>query len=182
MTTRALLLTAATIAAIAVSPAEAKHQRHARHAPAAGIIVCDMQGCHTTGAQAPVKYDAPVERETRTRVAHVDANGNTVVGGRPHGCPYEFCGCEASLYVFGEIRRELNLASNWMRKFPRTSPAPGMAAARNHHVMILVRHVSGSDWLVHDGNSGHHMTHDHIRSIAGYVIVDPHAHRYAMVD
>lgn len=108
-----------------------------------------------------------------------DANGNTaprVVGGRPAGCPHAFCGCEASLYVFGEIRRELNLAAAWMRKFPRAHAAPGMAAVRAHHVMILMRHVSGSDWLVHDGNSGGHKTREHVRSIKGYVIVNPRNH------
>jgi hypothetical protein len=51
--------------------------------------------------------------------------------------------------------------------------APGMAAARSGHVMILISHVSGSDWLVHDGNSGGGLTREHIRSIAGYGIVDP---------
>ena len=108
----------------------------------------------------------------------VDANGNAVVvGRRPPGCPYEFCGCEASLYIFGKIRPYLNLASNWIRKFPRTAPASGMVAARNHHVMVLISHVGGSDWLVHDGNSGGHKTREHVRSIKGYVIVDPHGTR-----
>jgi hypothetical protein len=105
--------------------------------------------------------------------AEFDANGNKVIGGRPHGCPYQFCGCEASIYLFGHIVPKLNLAENWIRKFPRTSPAPRMAAARRHHVMVLIRHVRGHDWLVHDGNSGHHLTREHVRSIAGYVIVDP---------
>ena len=107
-----------------------------------------------------------------------DANGNTVVvGRRPPGCPRDFCGCEASLYLFGEIRPYLNLASNWIRKFPRTAPAPGMVAARNHHVMVLMSHAGGSDWLVHDGNSGGHRTREHVRSIKGYLIVDPHGSR-----
>ena len=39
--------------------------------------------------------------------------------------------------------------------------------------MVLMKHISGNDWLVHDGNSGSHLTRDHIRSIRGYVIVDP---------
>jgi hypothetical protein len=106
----------------------------------------------------------------------MDANGNpTVIGGRPAGCPRAFCGCEASLHVFGRIIPELNLAANWIRKFRRTSPAPGMAAARRHHVMVLLHHVEGSRWMVHDGNSGRRLTHRHVRSIAGFVIVDPHA-------
>lgn len=95
-----------------------------------------------------------------------------IVGGRPSGCPHAFCGCEASLYKFGRIVPELNLASNW-RRFPRTAPAPGMAAVRSGHVMILQAQVSGNIWNVHDGNSGGHVTREHARSIAGYTIVDP---------
>ena len=98
----------------------------------------------------------------------VDANG-TVVGRRPIGCPRAFCGCEASLYLFGQVRTELNRASNWMR-FPRSSPAPGTVAVRNHHVMVLVSQVDGSNWLVHDGNSGGGLTRDHVASIRGYTI------------
>jgi len=108
----------------------------------------------------------------------IDVNGN-VVGSRPAGCPHNFCGCEASRYLFGAIRAELNLASNWSRKFPRTSPAPGMAAVRNHHVMVLMSHVGGSEWLVHDGNSGGGLTRNHVRSISGYTIVDPQGSRLA---
>ena len=95
-----------------------------------------------------------------------------VVGGRPAGCPHAFCGCEASLYKFGRIIPELNLASNW-RRFPRTAPAPGMAAVRSGHVMILQQQVDGNIWSAHDGNSGGHLTRDHLVSIAGYTIVDP---------
>src|SRR5690349_3424561 len=34
---------------------------------------------------------------------------SSVIGGRPSGCPSRFCGCGASLYLFGKIRPELNL-------------------------------------------------------------------------
>ena len=97
-----------------------------------------------------------------------------VVSGRPRGCPHAFCGCEASLFRFGRIIPQLNLAANW-RRFPRTAPAPGMAAVRSGHVMILQQHVAGNVWYVHDGNSGGHVTREHPRSIAGYTIVDPSA-------
>jgi hypothetical protein len=95
-----------------------------------------------------------------------------VVSGRPSGCPHAFCGCEASLFRFGRIIPELNLASNW-RRFPRAAPASGMAAVRSGHIMILQQHVAGDIWYVHDGNSGGHVTREHPRSIAGYTIVDP---------
>ena len=95
-----------------------------------------------------------------------------IVGERPAGCPHAFCGCEASLYRFGRIIPELNLASNW-RRFPRAAPAAGMAAVRSGHVMILQHQIEGDVWSVHDGNSGNHLTREHSRSIAGYTIVRP---------
>lgn len=153
-------------------PAEAKRTIHSRIAAATNAVAiassvrCDDRYPATCGAtQAKRNATAPV--------------GAGVVGSRPSGCPHRFCGCEASLYLFGTIRADLNLASNWARKFPRAAPAPRMAAVRNHHVMILVSHVSGSDWLVHDGNSGGGLTREHVRSIDGYTIVDPSGGRVA---
>lgn len=95
-----------------------------------------------------------------------------VIGGRPAGCPHRFCGCGASLHLFGKIIPRLNLAANWLR-FPRAAPAPNMAAARRGHVMVLKRHLHGNVWLVHDSNSGGGKTRLHARSIAGFVVVDP---------
>ena len=110
--------------------------------------------------------------DVTARESYASVDWGMVVGGRPDGCPHAYCGCEASRYVFGKVRPELNLASNWMR-FPRTKPAPGMAAVRNHHVMVLMSHAGGNDWLVHDGNAGYGKTREHVMSISGYVIVDP---------
>ena len=118
-----------------------------------------------TSTQAEAKH------HRHSHVTYNYDNGN-VLHGRPSGCPHRYCGCEASLYLFGKIIPELNLASNW-RRFPHTMPAPRMAAARSGHVMVLISHVSGSEWLVHDGNSGNGLTREHVRSIAGYTIVDP---------
>ena len=139
-----------------------RHAHHRAHNP----VVCDERGCSDHAAKADVA----------TAAFAMDANGNpgpTVISRRPDGCPHAFCGCEASLYLFGAIRADLNLASNWARKFPRTSPAPGMAAVRNHHVMVLMSHVEGNNWLVHDGNSGGGLTREHVVSISGYTIVNP---------
>lgn len=113
----------------------------------------------------------------RHHVSYTD-NGN-VLHGRPAGCPHRYCGCEASLYLFGKVIPELNLAANWKHAFPHTSPAPRMAAARSGHVMVLISQVSGTEWLVHDGNSGHGLTREHIRDISGYTIVDPSGNRMA---
>jgi hypothetical protein len=156
----AILITALLSVAF-VSAADATPRHHRSQGQ---TIVCDMRGCSDNVSQAR----AQAQNGTVT-----DANGGTVISRRPNGCPHAFCGCEASLYLFGHIRAELNLAANWMRKFPRTVAAPGMAAVRNHHVMVLMSHVEGNNWLVHDGNSGGGLTREHVVSISGYVIVNP---------
>ncbi|MEH2705242.1 hypothetical protein DXU06_10860 [Bradyrhizobium elkanii] len=95
-----------------------------------------------------------------------------VLGARPHGCPHAFCGCGASLYLFGRIIPRLNLAAAWFA-FPRARPAPRMAAVRRHHVFVLVEQLEAAIWLVHDSNSGGGLTRLHARSLAGFIIVDP---------
>ena len=95
-----------------------------------------------------------------------------IVGGRPAGCPSSFCGCGAALRLFGRIVPELNLAANWLR-FPRTSPAPGMVAARRGHVFVLEHHIGGDVWMAYDANSGGHTTRIHARSLRGYTVVNP---------
>lgn len=104
--------------------------------------------------------------------AAVDISGSRIIGGRPAGCPSSFCGCGAALRVFGRIVPELNLAANWLR-FPRTSPAPGMVAARRGHVFVLEQHLGGDIWMAYDANSGGHATRMHARSLRGYTVVNP---------
>lgn len=159
-----------SITALAPVDARPKHPLHQHSQMISVPIVCNRFGCSDRAHAGRIKN--PV----------LDANGNRVVGRRPAGCPHAFCGCEASLYLFGKIRPDLNLAANWLRDFPRTMPAPGMVAARRHHVMVLMHHVSGSDWLVHDGNSGGGLTRNHVMSIRGYTIVDPHGSRLVRED
>lgn len=92
----------------------------------------------------------------------------------PAGCPASlFCGCGAAVRVFGQARRDLFTARAWFR-FPRTAPAPGMVAVRAHHVWVLESQVSGNTWVGYDANSGGHQTRIHARSLAGYVVVNPH--------
>ena len=100
----------------------------------------------------------------------------------PFPCPrVAFCGCGASVKVFGKPVRELYLARNWYR-FPRSQPAPGTVAVRRHHVFVLQHHVSGDVWMVYDANSGRRQTRVHHRSIAGWAIVNPHGSRMASND
>lgn len=97
----------------------------------------------------------------------------------PTGCPSRaFCGCGASIEVFGRSIRELWLAANWF-KFPRAEPAPGMVAVRKHHVFVI-REVRGPGLvLAYDANSGGRKTRIHVRSLRGFVVVNPRGSRYA---
>lgn len=99
---------------------------------------------------------------------------SAVIVSHPPGCPSRaFCGCGAAVRVFGSPVRSLWLAANWF-KFPRAAPAPGRVAVRRHHVFVLEQHIGGDLWQVYDANSGRRQTRIHTRSIAGYVIVNPH--------
>lgn len=100
------------------------------------------------------------------------ASEERVIGGRPAGCPHRYCGCSASLRVFGRIIAELNLAANW-RKFPSAAPAPGMAAWRYGHVFVIESVNGDGTVLAHDGNSGGGLTRMHTISLRGYRIVNP---------
>lgn len=92
----------------------------------------------------------------------------------PAGCPTRlFCGCGAAVAVFGTPRRDLWLASNWLR-FPRASAAPGMVAANARHVMVIRSVNSNGTAVVEDHNSGGGKSRLHTRSLAGYTIVNPH--------
>jgi hypothetical protein len=146
----------------AATPAE-PNLTHKTQRTAHNSIFCDDRGCSKS---------AIYRADAAARESYASVDWGMVVGDRPDGCPHAYCGCEASRYVFGKARPELYLASNWM-KFPRSKPAPGMAAVRDHHVMVLMSHAGGNDWMVHDGNAGLGKTREHVMSINGYVIVNP---------
>jgi len=108
------------------------------------------------------------------RPRHRNHDSGTIVS-HPAGCPARaFCGCGAALEVFGRHVRSLWLAANWF-KFPRTSPAPGMVAVRKHHVFVIRQVLSGNTVLAYDANSGGRKTRIHVRSLSGFVVVNPHA-------
>lgn len=78
-----------------------------------------------------------------------------VGSGRPSGCPPRvWCGCWLSLEIFGENRRELWLAKNWL-KFGKTVPRVGSIAVLGRrgggHVGVVVG-FDGSDPILKSGN------------------------------
>jgi hypothetical protein len=158
------------------APAYGRHLKTVTLAPECNVSMPCDGGYYSARAKKfiGIPFGIPLQSYTPQQPKHqtVPALSAEVIGGRPSGCPHAYCGCSASLRLFGKIVPSLNLASNWL-KFPRAIPAPGMAAARVGHVMILEGHVQGNIWMVHDGNSGGGLTRLHARSIAGYAVVDP---------
>lgn len=177
----ALILTAITTPAFARhhTPVPQQSIEYDRHS---------ISGDYYFGVQ-PQAIEARRERVKRTRrikdavdvkyAIHGGAGGETQILPHPAGCSYRlFCGCGASVRVFGHPVRDLYLASNWGR-FPSAQLAPGMAAWRHGHVFIVEAILGGNMVMAYDANSGNHLTRLHPRSVAGYHIVDPRGGRYA---
>jgi hypothetical protein len=170
----------AALAAVCLSlPADARprHVAHHRYDPACNVSMpCEIP---TRAKNAQV-----ADRKEAARLARGQALYDAMPFGMPTdragrilphpvGCPRRaFCGCGASVEVFGKPVRSLWLAANWLR-FPRAAPAPGMVAARRGHVFVIKRVLGGGKVLAYDANSGGHKTRLHVRSLAGFVVVDP---------
>jgi len=169
-----ILAGALALACILVTPAEAKHRhyRHYHHSHAKPIA------CQITGAGGSWVIPEPCAkrfakaREANARTFARHAEGAQIVS-HPNGCPrVAFCGCGAAVHLLGAPIRALWLAANWF-KFPRAEPAPGMAAVRAHHVFAIERVLGNGLVVAWDANSGHGLTRIHVRSLAGYRVVDP---------
>lgn len=164
------------IIALGASKADAKtrhHHQNRMHRVHQSVPACTYNdtGRILCMGTAPETYRTV--RSKRTRTAYIDANGNdSVIGGRPSGCPHAYCGCGLRKYL-GLNDKSLDLAWNWAVKFPRTSATAGAAAVRHHHVMLLVSHVGGSVWTVRDYNGGRGLSYIHERDVRGYVFVTP---------
>lgn len=83
-----------------------------------------------------------------------------------------YCGCGASIEVFGRAIRELFLAANWFR-FPKAQPAPGMVAVRQHHVFTIKKVINQNTVVAIDHNYGGR-SFIHVRNLNGYSVRNPH--------
>ncbi len=162
-----------------------------------GIIECDMRGCRSEVAAQPARaeyrqrtkhqHQAKRDRRKSYKVASAVISDSRAVGrsqervlthetrlvDHPEGCPRtSFCGCGVAVKVFGRPIRDLWLAANWFR-YKIAEAAPGMVAVRRHHVFYIVEVVGHGRVLAYDPNSGGHKTRIHLRSLAGYRVVDP---------
>lgn len=120
---------------------------------------------------AALALSGPAEARPRSAPSY----GTTILP-HPAGCPRRaFCGCGAALERFGHHVRSLWLARNWLRfpRVPRGSEAPGHAAARRGHVFIIKAVLGNGRVMAYDANSGGRQTRLHVRSLAGFTVVDP---------
>lgn len=120
-----------------------------------------------------------VAKPATPRVPTKSAALETQIVVHPEGCPRSlFCGCGAVQrlkQVWGivvEKPRELWLAANWGR-YPKAKPAPGMIAYRRGHVFVIEADLGGGKVYAYDANSGQRKTRLHVRSLAGFTVVNP---------
>ena len=173
------VLSACLFVIVGTIPSEARPSRILQARECNVTMPCDFSNSQPRRERTP-KASLQAYRATHMTVTDAgntattisSVSGDRIVGGRPAGCPSSFCGCGASLRVFGRVVPELNLASNWLR-FPRAAPAPGMVAARRGHVFVLEQHLGGDMWMAYDANSGGRATRIHARSLRGYAVVNP---------
>ena len=183
------------MAAIAValfaftSTANARSHHHYRHHAAHHKVLhkrfaapayrANELTCNNDGRCVSVAYDANANESRQAVPGRAGYYYEGRIVSHPAGCPGSaFCGCGASVRLFGHPVRDLYLASNWFR-FPRAAPAPGMVAVRNHHVFVIEA-VNGDGTVVaYDANSGGHQTRVHTVSLSGYSVRDPHGFHMA---
>jgi len=152
-------------------PAHATHRHHHRFTAAYRSGGCLLTNDGRTNCAPNAQASAPVMDANGTAVAAAD--GGSIIGSRPDGCPHSYCGCGLRKYL-GLADKRLNLASNWARLLPRAAgPAPGLAAVRSGHVMYIEAAAGNGQWLIRDYNSGGGLSRLHVRDVRGYVFVSP---------
>jgi len=172
------VLTLIALLLFMVAPAEARKYRVQTAAEGCNIlwpcegVIKSPRGERIVKAMGGFGAAKPVY-ERRSEITHERA-ANTVVA-HPSGCPSRaFCGCGVAVRLLGAPIRSLWVAANWLR-FPRAAPAPGMAAARRGHVFAIEQVLGNGKVLAYDPNSGGHRTRIHVRSLAGFTVVNPRA-------
>lgn len=106
-----------------------------------------------------ITYDYSAKKKARykKRVRLSAANSDYSYGeGRPAGCPYAWCGCWLSLEKFGENRRHLWVARNWLHEgSPASAGCIGCVAilsrGRGGHVGIVIGY-NGRNPIIRSGN------------------------------
>ena len=124
-------------------------------------------------ASKKVKTTQSKLRSARKKPSLRAARIAPMIVAHPSGCPrVKFCGCGASLKIYGKRIRSLYLARNWL-KFPASTPGPGRVAVKSGHVFVILKDLGSNRVLAYDANSGGRKTRIHVRSLAGFSVRDP---------
>lgn len=120
-----------------------KHrQRHVKEHKTKKIRVAEPRYEGETYAPDPVKWVAKSIARTT----------GEVLGRRPHGAPYAWCGFWLGRHL-GILKRDLWLARNWARVGSPAGKEVGSIVVWRHHVG-LITDVSGARIKVLSGNDG----------------------------
>lgn len=170
-----VIIAALAFVTLLISPAEARKRTTTAY-PDCNVlfpcqdVVASPRGERVVKAMGGFGTAKPVYNR-RAEITHQQPAASVVA--HPSGCPSRaFCGCGTAVRLLGAPVRALWLARAWF-KFPRAEPAPGMAAVRNGHVFAIEQVLGGGKVLAYDPNSGGRRTRIHVRSLAGYTVVNP---------
>ncbi len=157
---RPLAVAFALACALAATSAHARPKHHVRHIQSQEVTHCapDNDGHQVCRGS--------IQRTTGHSRVTANYEGGTVIGGRPAGCPRQYCGCGAARYL-GINDPRLNLAWNWTKFYHGPTPV----AVWRHHVAIIERMTGPHTAILRDYNSGRGLSRIHERSIAGARIV-----------
>ena len=169
---RILGMTVTLVVALLITSQAQARTHHKRHHHVTKITYA-VVGCEYGNDGKTVCRSAEVPIAKRKiemrRVTVADANGNvseSIIGGRPAGCPHAYCGCGARLHL-GISDPRLNLAWNWTKYYHGST----LVAVWPHHVAIIERMTGPHTAILIDYNSGLGLSRHHERSIAGARIV-----------
>lgn len=101
--------------------------------------------------KSPVQYSQSHKVKSTVKRKYVKYTSQ-----RPTDCPLLWCGCWLSKFIFGENKRDLWVAKNWL-KFPKTTPRPGAVAVFNRkggggHVGVVQSLDKNGNPIVKSGN------------------------------
>lgn len=170
-----IIIAAMAFLALLASPAEARKRTSAAHPDCNILFPCQGVAASPRGERVVKAMGGfGVAKPVYSRRAEITPQRAAAsVVAHPSGCPSRaFCGCGTAVRLLGAPVRSLWLARAWF-KFPRAAPAPGMAAVRNGHVFAIEQVLGNGTVLAYDPNSGGRQTRIHVRSLAGYTVVDP---------
>jgi hypothetical protein len=99
--------------------------------------------------------------------------GDEEVVSHPAGCPTTaYCGCGASVRLYGHPVRELYPAAAW-RRFPRATCAAGRVAIWGEHHVAVILECRGNEARLWDPNSGSGLTRIHWRELPSLIVEPP---------